>query len=81
MTYTLKVMTNFKAITMRCNPDEPVLKKEKEDPRKVLFLGLSTDVHDRKFTIFFFPFHISHIPHLDSNTPSKIFYASVGSGI
>ena len=74
-------MTNFKAITIRCNPDEPVLKKEKEDSRKVLFLGLSTEVHDRKFTIFFFPFHVSHIPHLDSNTSSKIFYASIGSGI
>ena len=63
------------------HPDKPVLKKEKEDPWKVSFLGLSTEVHNRKFTIFVVRFHISHMPHSGSNTPSKVFYASIGSGI
>ena len=45
------------------------------------------EVHDRKFTAKLFdqrntlPIYINHMPYLDRNIPSKIFYASVGSEI
>ena len=71
-----------------CNdsyPDEMELKKENEDSCKASFLDFSIEVHNRKFTIkllhkrIAFPFYINRRPYLDSNAPSKIFYALVGS--
>ena len=45
------------------------------------------EVHDRKFTAKLFdqrntlPIYINHMPYLDRNIPSKIFYTSIGSEI
>lgn len=61
------------------------LKKENEDSCKASFLDFSIEVHNRKFTTkllhkrIAFPFYINRRPYLDSNAPSKIFYALVGS--
>ena len=68
-------------------PDEPKMKKDDEDPCKAPFLDFSIEVHDRKsITKLFntrdaFPFYINHMPYLDSDIPSKLFYALVGSEI
>ena len=57
--------------------------KEIEHPCKASFLDLSTEVHDSKFITEpfdkrdVFPFHIIFMPYLDTNIPSKIFYASI----
>ena len=61
--------------------------KEIEDPCKALFLNLSIEVHDRKFfgKLFnkrdAFPCFINRMPYLDSDIPSEIFYALIGSHI
>ena len=63
------------------------LGKEIEDPCKALFLNLSIEVHDRKFfgKLFnkrdAFPYFINRMPYLDSDIPSEIFYALIGSHI
>ena len=60
---------------------------ENESPCKALFLNLSIGFHDWKFTTKLFdkrdtfPFYINCKSYLDSNIPSKIFSASVGSEI
>ena len=52
-------------------PDELGLKQENENLYKFLFLDLSIEVHDKKFTTNFFGkrdaflFHINRIPYLD----------------
>ena len=63
------------------------LKNKNENTCKASFLNLPKEVLDRKcITKLFdktdtFPFYINYMAHLDSNIPSKIFYASVGSEI
>ena len=78
---------NFKIITMRCVMMNRLSRKKRKILEKVSFVALSIEVYDIKSTTTLsyerdgFPFHISLMPYLDSNTPSKIFYASVSSGI
>ena len=65
--------------------DELERHEENEDPCKASFLDLSIEVHDGKFTTNVFhrrnliPFCINLMPYLDSNIPSKTFYALVRS--
>ena len=62
-------------------------KKKNENLCKVSFLYLSVEVHNRKFTFELFderdafPFYVNGMHYLDSNIPSKTFYASVKSEI
>ena len=69
-------------------PNELEFKKESEDPWCISsFLNHLMEVHDRKFTAKLFdqrntlPIYINHMPYLDRNIPSKIFYTSIGSEI
>ena len=65
--------------------DELELKREDKDPCKVSFLDLPIEPHNIKFTTELFdkrnvfPFYINRMPYLDSNTPSEIHYAAIGS--
>ena len=58
-----------------------------ENLYKFSFLGLSIEVHNKKFTTNFFDkrdaflFHINRIPYLTSRNNLKILYASIGSEI
>ena len=67
--------------------NELELKKENDDPSKALFLDLSIEAHDRKFSTKLFnkrdafPFYINRMPYLDNNIPSKTFYTSISSEI
>ena len=62
-------------------PHNLKLKKKNEDPCKVSFLELSVEVHDRKYSTklpdkrVVIPCYSNRMPYLDSNIPSKIFYA------
>ena len=84
--YDLCIFTKEK-FENNCNDiysDELKLKKKNEDPCKVSFVDLSTEVCDKQYTteLFdkrdLFPFYINRMPYLDENIPAKIFYASVG---
>ena len=86
MIYDLCIFTKEK-FENNCNDiysDELKLKKKNEDPCKVSFVELSTEVCDKQYTteLFdkrdLFPFYINRMPYLDKNIPAKIFYASVG---
>ena len=68
-------------------PEELELKKENIGHHEASFLDLSIKIANKKFTTKLFdkrdsfPFYINRMPFLDSNMPSKIFYASIGSEI
>ena len=61
--------------------------KEVENPCKASSLDHTIEVQDKNFTTELFdkrdalPFYINRMPYLDSNIPSKIFYASIGSEV
>ena len=71
---------NFKNIYS----SELKLKKKNISTSKASFLDLSMIIQNKKFKTqlykkrYVFPSSIVHMPHLDSNIPSNIYYASIG---
>jgi len=74
---------NFKDIY----PEELDLKKENANNTEASFLDISITIDNKRFSTKLydkrdsFPFYINRVPFLESNIPSKIFYASVSSEI
>ena len=80
--------TEFEKNYKEIYPEELALKKENLNPYKASFLDVSIQVQSNKtFSIKLFdkrdafPFYINRMPYIDSNIPSKIFYACIGSEI